>query len=150
MHPARGTACICIGSRDFGAVGEATVSGELSVLPPRPPRFALRPALLPLLVRRVLIGTDTRFRPRQDRLVRHMAYYRLFRAADGHFVEGVAAEQRFVRAGGGGDVAAHFVEVGLAEQRGFRIGARAHVVEGRFLEQGLFVRGLGSSARGRG
>lgn len=59
----------------------------------------------------------------------------LFGAADGHFVERVAAEQRFAR--GRGDVAAHFVQRGLAEERAFGVGARAHVVERGFLEEGF-------------
>lgn len=58
-----------------------------------------------------------------------------FGAADGHFVERVAAEQRFAR--GRGDVAAHLVQRGLAEERAFGVGARAHVVERGFLEEGF-------------
>ena len=50
-----------------------------------------------------------------------------FGAADGHFVEGVPAEEGF--AGRSGDVAAHLVEVRLAEERAFGVGARPHVVE---------------------
>ena len=58
---------------------------------------------------------------RANRLRRHFAGDRLFRPADGHFVQRVLAEERSSgrargRAGGLGDVAAHVVQRGFGEE----------------------------------
>lgn len=137
-------------------------SEERAVLPPRPPRFSLGPPLA-LGLRRVLIAPHPDL-PAPHRLgvlgaagpfglgfgegggaflgaegfrgaVRQGAGDGFFGAADGHFVEGVPAEEGFSRRGR--DVAAHLVQVRLAEERALGVGARAHVVERGFLEEGF-------------
>lgn len=67
--------------------------------------------------------------------VRQVAGDGFFGAADGHFVERVPAEEGSARRGR--DVAAHLVQVRLAEEGALGVGARAHVVERGFLEEGF-------------
>lgn len=110
---------------------------ERAPLPPRPPRLPLRPAL-PLLLARILITSRADLAAQEgagvvafrlalqqrrealagfgDGFRRKLAGDRFFGAADGHFVEVVLAEQRWL--GGLGDVAAHVVEVGFGEEGG--------------------------------
>lgn len=129
---------------------------------PRPPRFSLGPPLA-LRFRRVLVapGADLRAPHRLGVFgavcavgvgfgegggaflgaegfrgaVRQGAGDGFFGAADGHFVERVPAEEGFARRGR--DVTAHLVQARLAEERALGVGARAHVVERRFLEEGF-------------
>lgn len=136
------------------------------LLSPRPPRFPLRPPLA-LRLGGVLIAPHANLPP-PHRLgilgavralglafeegggallgaegfrgaVRQVAGDGFFGAADGHFVERVLSEEGFARRLR--DVAAHLVQMRFAEERALGVGARAHVVERGFLEEG-FCRGF--------